>query len=293
MGDDLNQNNLENPKEEELLPEEEAPEGRGPSALDRARELKEKGKGGAKEKGEKLKEGGKGLGKKAGKAGEEAAKKGGEKAAEKAAEEGLKAVPYLGTALKAKEAAEKTGAVKKRSISKQVAIGIAICVPLFFILFYVPAMGFLAFFSSGTETPPISVGGAVEDFQKYLAQYTGQPATISSDCDDDRDEGARKHMGYDFSLEAGTPVPAVYSGTIVAVIGNWGDCGDCGDALWIQNDDKSVVYSYGHMNIASGMTEGTQVAAGTQIGTIFKDHLDVKKFTDPSQSYTATAICPW
>lgn len=139
----------------------------------------------------------------------------------------------------------------------------------------------------GGIIPPPATGGTVLEFQKYLADYTGQRATITSDCFDPR-PGGRLHMGYDFGLTRGTTVPAVYSGTVVQIISNWGDSGD---ALWIQNDDKSYVYSYGHINILSSITRGTHVDAGTPIGTIYKNHLDVKKFTDPNQSYTKTVIC--
>ncbi len=143
----------------------------------------------------------------------------------------------------------------------------------------------------GPPTEPTE--GNVLAFQKFLADYTGQRAIITSDCDDcrpTRERCIRRHEGYDFALRKGTEIPAVYSGTVVGIVKKWGGSGD---AVWIQNSDKSYVYSYGHINIYPTIKVGVTVTSGTPIGTIYEDHLDVKKFTDPTRSYTITVICPW
>lgn len=126
--------------------------------------------------------------------------------------------------------------------------------------------------------PPVPAGVLTPgQFQDALKQQTGQAATITSTYYSPRPAPRNRHLGYDFELAAGTQVRTVYPGRVVNVL-PWDNEGS---AVWVESTlgGKQFVTSYGHVEPA--VRVGDSIAAGTPVGTIANDHLDVKLFLWP------------
>lgn len=85
------------------------------------------------------------------------------------------------------------------------------------------------------------------------------------------------HFGYDIALPAGFAVPSGWDGKIISVI-PWTN-NEWGVSLRLSN---GYTVTFGHIKplVYTGMT----IAAGTLVGTVVYDHVDVK-ITDPNGSY--------
>ena len=83
---------------------------------------------------------------------------------------------------------------------------------------------------------------------------------------------SKRHTGLDIPAKAGVSVVAVRSGTVVRIgqLGVDSNGVDWGAYAVVEGDD-GVVNGYLHVNLSVG--KGDRVSAGSQIGTVFRDHL--------------------
>jgi len=98
--------------------------------------------------------------------------------------------------------------------------------------------------SSGGACP---VAGAV-----FFSDTWGQPRS-----------GGRSHQGVDMMAAAGTPLAAIYSGTVSLKINSLG-----GNTIWLTSGSGDLYY-YAHLqSYASGLSSGQSVSEGQIIGTV-------------------------
>jgi murein DD-endopeptidase MepM/ murein hydrolase activator NlpD len=99
--------------------------------------------------------------------------------------------------------------------------------------------------SSGSGACPVA--GAV-----FFSDTWGQPRS-----------GGRSHQGVDMMAAAGTPIAAIYSGTVSLKINSLG-----GNTIWLTSASGDQYY-YAHLqSYASGLSSGQSVTEGEIIGTV-------------------------
>lgn len=100
--------------------------------------------------------------------------------------------------------------------------------------------------------PPPSSGGA--------CPVAG--AVFFSDTWGDPRSGGRSHQGVDMMAAAGTPLAAIYSGTVSLKVNSLG-----GNTIWLTSSGDQ--YYYAHLqSYASGLSSGQSVSEGQIIGTV-------------------------
>jgi murein DD-endopeptidase MepM/ murein hydrolase activator NlpD len=104
-----------------------------------------------------------------------------------------------------------------------------------------------------TAPPPPSSGGA--------CPVAG--AVLFGDTWGDPRSGGRSHQGVDMMAAAGTPLAAIYSGTVSLKINSLG-----GNTIWLTSGSGDQYY-YAHLqSYASGLASGHSVSEGQIIGTV-------------------------
>jgi murein DD-endopeptidase MepM/ murein hydrolase activator NlpD len=104
-----------------------------------------------------------------------------------------------------------------------------------------------------TAPPPPSSGGA--------CPVAG--AVLFGDTWGDPRSGGRSHQGVDMMAAAGTPLAAIYSGTVSLKINSLG-----GNTIWLTSGSGDQYY-YAHLqSYASGLASGQSVSEGQIIGTV-------------------------
>jgi murein DD-endopeptidase MepM/ murein hydrolase activator NlpD len=74
--------------------------------------------------------------------------------------------------------------------------------------------------------------------------------------------GGRSHQGVDMMAAAGTPLAAIYSGTVSLKVNSLG-----GNTIWLTSGGDQ--YYYAHLqSYASGLSSGQSVSEGQIIGTV-------------------------
>ena len=125
-------------------------------------------------------------------------------------------------------------------------------------------------------TAPVLAVPAQTDLKVYLARvkelYT--EAEVTGSFYDWRAvsmyrASAGLHLGYDIALNAGRPVPAGWPGTVVGII-PWTDT-EYGVCVQLANGYR---VTYGH--IFPTVKEGDTISAGQFVGTVARDHVDIK-----------------
>ncbi|MBM3465486.1 MAG: M23 family metallopeptidase [Armatimonadetes bacterium] len=109
-------------------------------------------------------------------------------------------------------------------------------------------------------------GGAL---QAYVWRIRAQVAAYAQVTDVfDSPRPGRMHNGYDIGLDAGTPIPAGWSG-VVTKIEPWYSGEFC-----VSVQSGPVTVNYGHLH--PQVKEGDVVKPGQIIGTVAYDHVDIK-----------------
>jgi murein DD-endopeptidase MepM/ murein hydrolase activator NlpD len=104
-----------------------------------------------------------------------------------------------------------------------------------------------------TAPPPPSSGGA--------CPVAG--AVLFGDTWGDPRSGGRSHQGVDMMAAAGTPLAAIYSGTVSLKVNSLG-----GNTIWLTSGSGDQYY-YAHLqSYASGLASGQSVSEGQIIGTV-------------------------
>jgi murein DD-endopeptidase MepM/ murein hydrolase activator NlpD len=104
-----------------------------------------------------------------------------------------------------------------------------------------------------TAPPPQSSGGA--------CPVAG--AVLFGDTWGDPRSGGRSHQGVDMMAAAGTPLAAIYSGTVSLKVNSLG-----GNTIWLTSGSGDQYY-YAHLqSYASGLASGQSVSEGQIIGTV-------------------------
>jgi murein DD-endopeptidase MepM/ murein hydrolase activator NlpD len=104
-----------------------------------------------------------------------------------------------------------------------------------------------------TAPPPPSSGGA--------CPVAG--AVLFGDTWGDARSGGRSHQGVDMMAAAGTPLAAIYSGTVSLKVNSLG-----GNTIWLTSGSGDQYY-YAHLqSYASGLASGQSVSEGQIIGTV-------------------------
>ncbi|MEX0797092.1 MAG: peptidoglycan DD-metalloendopeptidase family protein [Acidimicrobiia bacterium] len=104
-----------------------------------------------------------------------------------------------------------------------------------------------------TPPPPPSSGGACPVAGAvFFSDTWGQPRS-----------GGRSHQGVDMMAAAGTPLAAIYSGTVSLKVNSLG-----GNTIWLTSGSGDQYY-YAHLqSYASGLSSGQSVSEGQVIGTV-------------------------
>ncbi len=104
-----------------------------------------------------------------------------------------------------------------------------------------------------TAPPPPSSGGACPVAGAvFFSDTWGQPRS-----------GGRSHQGVDMMAAAGTPLAAIYSGTVSLKVNSLG-----GNTIWLTTGSGDQHY-YAHLqSYASGLSSGQSVSEGQIIGTV-------------------------
>jgi murein DD-endopeptidase MepM/ murein hydrolase activator NlpD len=107
--------------------------------------------------------------------------------------------------------------------------------------------------ATSTPPPPPSGGGACPVAGAvFFSDTWGQPRS-----------GGRSHQGVDMMAAAGTPLAAIYSGTVSLKINSLG-----GNTIWLTSASGDEYY-YAHLqSYASGLSSGQSVSEGQVIGTV-------------------------
>ncbi|MFH1445721.1 MAG: GDSL-type esterase/lipase family protein [Nanoarchaeota archaeon] len=143
------------------------------------------------------------------------------------------------------------------------------------------------------DVPSATYTSVARDFiipsDEFGMASVGLETVGSGYCRPRGEEGSARqyHYGYDYYVAGNTPVIAVYSGKVVALVSDWGGKGS---AVWIKTtlpNNVDFTVSYGHINIGSDITFGKEINQGEEIGTVFDystgsgSHLDAKIFWWP------------
>jgi peptidoglycan LD-endopeptidase LytH len=104
-----------------------------------------------------------------------------------------------------------------------------------------------------TAPPPASSGGACPVAGAvFFSDTWGHPRS-----------GGRSHQGVDMMAAAGTPLAAIYSGTVSLKVNSLG-----GNTIWLTSGSGDQYY-YAHLqSYASGLSSGQSVSEGQIIGTV-------------------------
>ncbi|MBM3928355.1 MAG: M23 family metallopeptidase, partial [Sphingomonadales bacterium] len=88
---------------------------------------------------------------------------------------------------------------------------------------------------------------------------------IADSWGQDRDGGARPHLGTDIMAPRGTPVLAAAAGTVERIF----DSAAGGQTLYIRSPDRRWMYYYAHLaGYVPGLREGTTVRAGQHVAYV-------------------------
>lgn len=125
-------------------------------------------------------------------------------------------------------------------------------------------------------TAPVQAGPMPTDLKVYVARVKEMypEAEVTSGFYDWRAvsmyrSSAGLHLGYDIALNAGRSVPAGWSGTVVALV-PWTDT-EYGICVELPTGYR---VTYGHL--FPTVKEGDVIAAGQFVGTVARDHVDIK-----------------
>jgi murein DD-endopeptidase MepM/ murein hydrolase activator NlpD len=125
----------------------------------------------------------------------------------------------------------------------------------------------------------LGINGAkdIKDYVKMCQQYSDKGAVITSVYYDTRQRthGIDYHYGYDIALPEGAKAIAGWSGVVDSII-PWDYYGyNTDSAVRVKFSNGSVI-DYGHIIPSSNIKIGSVITPGTVVGTVFKDHVDMK-----------------